>query len=237
MKIFCIYTDPFPNNRSLQKAQRCIESGEKFNLKINLYKSVFFKNIIPEMNSLNIFTKYKPVSGQKTDFKNMTAPETRIANGITHYKLYKQCVDDDESICILEHDAVVINDFPEPIDNGIIQISSHHKKQFTPDTLAHCGRANKMKIHDPEGYKNINMSWNNTKGIISHPLKATNGTSGYIIGPKAANEMMKYIQSEGVAFADRVRQEHLKTSQIYLQVPQSVLCLSDIVSSVELRGI
>lgn len=237
MKIFCIYTNPFPENRSLKKAQRCVESGKKLNLEINLCESVFFKNNISEMQDLGIFSKYKGMPGGNTDFKNKTAPETRIANGITHYKLYKWSVDNNEAVCILEHDAIIIDKFPEPIYDGIIQISSHHKDQFTPHTLAHCGRANKMKIYDPIGYKDINISWKNTKGIIPHPLKATNGTSGYIVGPKAASEMIEYIQREGVAFADRVRQEHFKTCKIYLQIPQSVLCLSDITSSAELRGI
>ncbi len=236
MKIFCIYTDPFPGNRSLKKAERCVESGKKFDLEISLYRSVFFKDNPLEMKDLGIFPKYRGVPGGTTDFKNKTAPETRIANGITHYKLYKWSVDNNEAVCILEHDAVVVGRLPDPIYDGIIQISSHHKKQFTPHTLANCGRANKMKIHDPKGYKNVDMSWGNIQGIIPHPLKATNGTSGYIVGPKAAAEMMKYIQHDGVAFADRVRQSHFETCQIYLQVPQSVLCLSDITSSLELKG-
>lgn len=68
------------------------------------------------------------------------------------------------------------------------------------------------------------MGWDAKSGVISHPLSGTFGTSGYIIGPGAAMKMVEYVESDGIANADRIRAEHIGEGNLYLQVPQSVFC-------------
>lgn len=232
MKTFIIYTEPFTNNNSKKKANRALKSAKKHGIEAQLYKSVYFKDNDKAMKELGIFSKYKGVRGRKTDFNKMTCPETRIANGITHYKLYRWAVQMDEAVCILEHDAEIVAPLPDPYYNSIIQVSSHKKEQMTPKLLAQCGRARKMEKYDPKAYKNIDMTWGNKKGTIKHPLNGTNGTSGYIVGPGAAAKLIHYIETEGVGFADRVRLEHIQPEgKLFLQVPQSVICHGDIKST------
>lgn len=226
MKIFCVYTKRI--RQSVRVAKRCVNSGKALGLNIELYESVYYHDVKAEAKKLGLKLKYRPVIRGKTCFKKKKAPASRIANGITHYKLYKYAVENNESICIVEHDSIFVSEPPEPIEDGIIQISSHSPNLLTPESLYNCVRAIKMKKYEPE--REYNWDWP-VEGIIKHPLSGTNGTSGYVISPGAAKKMMEYIQSTGVAFADRIRTEHIGEGNLYLQIPQSVLCDHDITSA------
>ncbi len=231
MKFFCIYTEEII--KSIDGANRCLESAKKFEINLKLYKSIWHKNVEEEAKNLNLNLKYNPIENNKTDFVKMTASSTRIANGITHYKLYLDAIKNDEAVCILEHDAFFIDYPPDAIDDGIIQISCTDQ-QWTPETLYNCSRAKKMKIHEPN--RKYDWNWNDTIGIIQHPLTGTNSTSGYIVGPKAAFKMVKYLKENGIGFADRVRTEHIGEGNLYLQNPQSVVCDNYVVSIKEIRN-
>lgn len=219
MRHICIYTSQI--KKSKKGADRALKSAEKFNIKLELYSSVWHEDIGEEVKKLNLKLKYKPIRSNKTDFNRRTAPSTRVANGVTHYKLYKDAVARDEPVLILEHDAYFIAQPPEPIDDGIIQISCT-KNQWTAKSLYECSRANKMKKHEPLRY--YDYAWDKKKGVIEHPLSGMNATAGYIVGPKAAARMVQYINHDGVGFADRVRSAHIGEGNLYLQVPQSVMC-------------
>ena len=223
MRTVCVYTKEFA--LSAEKARRCVKSGDECGIDVELYPSVYFKNVIEEANTLDLKLRYKPHNRNSTDFKNMTAPASRIANGITHYKLYKWSVENKKPICIVEHDSVFVGKPPEAIWNGIIQISSHNTYQLTAEKMYNCNRAEKMKKYEPGRIYNWNWP---VEGVMVHPLSGQNGTSGYIVGPGAAQKMVEYIESSGVAFADRVRTEHIGEGNLYLQVPQSVFCMCDI---------
>lgn len=226
MKIFCVYTKQI--KQSVQLAKRCVKSGKPFDLSVELYESVFYHDVEEEAKALGLALRYTPRKQRKTCFRKKTAPASRIANGITHYKLYLYAIENNESICIVEHDSVFVSKLPEPIENGIIQISSHNVNQLTAEIMFNCGRAIKMKEREPD--REYNWNWP-AEGVITHPLTGTNGTSGYIVSPGAAKKMVEYIQSSGVAFADRIRTEHIGEGNLYLQIPQSVICKCDINSA------
>lgn len=219
MRSVCIYTKQI--SKSKNAADRCFKSASQYNIDLELYPSVWHEDIDSAVKDLNISLKYKPVRSHKTDFVNKTAPCTRIANGITHFQLYKHAAKFDEAVMILEHDAYFIGHPPDPIDDGIIQISCT-KNQWNPKSLYECSRANKMKKHEPN--RHYNWDWDKNKGIITHPLSGMNATAGYIVGPRAAYKMVEYIKADGVGFADRVRSAHIGEGNLYLQVPQSVMC-------------
>lgn len=217
MRIVCVYTTQ--HTESVKIAERCVESGKKFGYDVELYPAVYWRDLDKVHKDLNLKQKYKPLPNTNQTTKT-TCPATRMANGTTHYILYKWCVDNNEPICILEHDAMFVGKLPEPIDNGVIQISSHQNKQSLKEHWFNCGRANKTRKHDPD----FEIIWDDSIGIIRHPLAGTNGTSGYIVHPAAAKKMIEYIDSDGIAYADRVRTERIGKDNLYLQVPQSIIC-------------
>ena len=223
MRTVCVYTKEFPD--SLKKANRCVNSGKEFGIDVELYPSVYFEDVEEKAEALGLKLRYTPSKMVATDFARKKAPASRIANGITHYQLYKWSVENHEPICIVEHDSIFVGKLPDPIYGGIIQISSHNMYQLTPENTYNCSRAEKMKKYEPN--RLYNWMWPK-EGVMVHPLSGMNGTSGYIVGPGGARKMVEYIESSGVAFADRVRTEHIGEGNLYLQVPQSVFCQCDI---------
>ena len=227
MRIFCIRTKEDPS--SISGGKRCVESARKFDVDVELFDAVHFKNLDTTINHHGLKLKYTPVPGSQTDFVNRTAPRTRVGNGMTHFLLYKKCIELGENIIILEHDAIFASPPPTiDMDNAVVQICSHWENQLTPDRLHGSGRAQKMRKFGNEedlSMLGINYQWTWPKsGLIKHPLSATLGTSGYIITPGAANKMVDYLTEDGIGFADRVRTEHIGRNNLYLQVPQSTTC-------------
>jgi hypothetical protein len=221
--IYCVYTPQDPQSRV--GLERCIQSANMQGEKVTPYKAVWWKDIDTELKRLGIFSKYKPVKKRLTNFEKRTAPAPRIANGITHFKLYQKCVELGKPITILEHDSYFVKplptNLPDNMDDAVIQISSHLPYQTNYKHWDGCGRFIKMMEYG-ETHKKY-RDWRQERGMIPHPLSGTNGTSGYMIG---------YIKSEGVAFADRVREDHIGgPDNLYLQVPQCVECAQDIQST------
>jgi len=220
------YTKEF--EKSVMGAHLCKKSGKKFGYDVKLQPSVFWKNLIEEVEKEGLKMKYQP---HTKDAQNEThAAATRIANGLTHYRLYKNIVNIQKPMVILEHDSEFIGKLPEPIHDGVIQISSHHEKQWTEDSIFQCNRARKM-IERGEEFR---ASWPETDGVFQHPLNGLNGTSGYVIGPQAAKKLVEVIEADGISFGDRIRTEYIGEGNLWLQKPQSVLCFHNRIKTAKL---
>jgi hypothetical protein len=217
MRIVCIYTQQRQDSTTI--AKRCVESGKKFDYEVELFPGVYWKDLDKVHKELNLKQKYKPLDNIRQS-NGVTCPASYMANGTTHYILYKWSVDNNEPICILEHDAIFVGEIPEAIPDGVIQISSHQSQQSGKDYWLNCNRARKTRKYQPD----FKIEWDDTQGVIKHPLAGTNGTSGYIIHPNAAQKMIDYINEDGIAYADRIRTERIGEGNLYLQVPQSIIC-------------
>jgi len=223
MKIFCITGSTYKN-----LADQCVKSFRNCNLDIELFESIPISDLQKVAKENNTFLKYSNSSGARiTDFKKRLCPIWRISNGLSHYLIYKWSFENNTPVCILESDALLKGKLPAPIDDGIIQISSHKGNQLTAYSLFHSGRSKKFKGAEPEKYEQWknNFDWNclNNSGVIKHPLTGTIGTSGYIVGPIAAKKLADYFSVDGIGFADRVREDHVGKGNLYLQVPQSIV--------------
>ena len=206
MRIVVIYTWEIPESEAA--ADFCQQSGRKHGYHIEKYPSVFYQDMDEIHEDL----------GLKRRHPKGAYPETRIANGTTHYLLYLECIQDNEPICILEHDAEVVGRLPEPRE-GVIQVSSHCDRQLLKKSdWAQCMRGQKMRKRD----SGRDVVWSDEIGVVRHPLNGTNGTSGYIITPTAAEKMVAVVKAGGIAFADRIRTEYIGDN-LWLQKPQSVL--------------
>lgn len=225
MKTFCITTED-KNYKRL--AEKCVESAKQFDIDVELKISVPISQLEKVAKQNDSFLKYSAGKDKRrTDYINRTCPVWRISNGLTHYLLYRWSAENQTSICILESDAVFIDNPPEAIDDGVIQISSHKRDQMTAKTLFKSGRTAKLKQFAPKEYViwEKQFDWNccDTPGVIKHPLTGMIGTSGYIVGYKAAESLVEYFSKDGIGFADRVREEHIGHGNLYLQIPQSVI--------------
>lgn len=224
MKIFCVTDKSYDH-----LANQCIASFKNKSLEVEKFGSVKIKNLEEVAKENDTFLKYSDSKqARRSDFKKRLCPIWRISNGLTHYLIYKWAYENNTAVCILEADALLKGELPIPIDDGIIQISSHKGNQLTSRALFHSGRSRKFKEADPKKYEEWSKDYDwkcldNRSGVIKHPLTGTIGTSGYTVGAKAAKKLVEYFSNDGIGFADRVREDHVGKGNLYLQVPQSVV--------------
>jgi hypothetical protein len=224
VRIVVIYTWEIPESEAA--ANLCQGSGRKHGYHVEKYRSVFYQDMDEVHKKYGLKKRYKisirknGLFGEKDFAGHMECPATLMANGTTHYLLYRECVEAGEPICILEHDAQIVGELPEAKADGVIQVSSHADRQLLDVAeWERCSRAQKMRHHEPER----GLRWTDQNGVVPHPLSGTNGTSGYIIAPGAAQKMIDVVEEGGVAFADRIRSEYIGEGNLWLQKPQSVL--------------
>ena len=124
-------------------------------------------------------------------------PELRIGEQgcfISHYELWLQCVKDNQSYMILEHDVVMKSSLTDDILNqftGILNLDPCGALQKDQASYVDCskksGTITVNKLPDPVG----EMSWKSAKRYH------VPGAYAYIIKPAAAAQLIEYAQSSG----------------------------------------
>jgi glycosyl transferase family 25 len=100
MKTYVITITTLP--KSVEIAKRCIESGKQFGIDIEIFPA-----ITPKDGVFKLAKKYDiNISGFDERFSRK---ENAIACFLSHYSLWKKCVETNENLFILEHDAVIID--------------------------------------------------------------------------------------------------------------------------------
>jgi GR25 family glycosyltransferase involved in LPS biosynthesis len=172
MKAFVITILSMP--QSVQVATRCIESAKSFDIAVEMFPAITPENDIYRMikeHSINI-DHFSDRYSRK---------ENAIACFLSHYSLWKYSFEQNASILIFEHDAVVVN----PIDL---------KMKFKG--LLSLGKPSYGKYNTPK----IN-------GI--NPLTSKNyipGAHAYMIRPNAARELISKSKMRAIppdVFIDR----------------------------------
>jgi len=191
MKAYIITLDNTP--MSVAAADRCIRSA---NVEIEKFSAIADINVEPLMRRYKITWNY-PWTGEEYDLKTglkKTAYKTknplkRIACFLSHYTLWKKCIQLDEPIMILEHDAI----FVQPFD----------------DTAFMKAECDIISINDPRGATRKAMDYHeklqkNYQTIQRVPTideltipQGLPGNSAYIIKPSGAKKMLDLVEEHG----------------------------------------
>lgn len=92
----------------------------------------------------------------------------------SHYRLWKKCVDLDETICIFEDDVNIVRPLiPVEFDDVLITVLGARKN-----------RKYLHYLHNPEG----------TPDAAEYQNSSMPGTPGYMITPKGAKKLLKYYK-------------------------------------------
>lgn len=117
--------------RSVEAAQRCIRSGEKNGIAIEMFDAVTPRNT-------NIAETLKEEGIPSEGFKEVYSRfDNCVAAFLSHYTLWKMCAKSNREITIFEHDAVVVDNIPEYIayDKVISLGKPSYGKYNTPAKL------------------------------------------------------------------------------------------------------
>lgn len=116
------------NPHSMHYADRCIKSGATFDIEIHKFHA-----FTPKSNPSAL------AKGQNIDTSAFNERYSRFENCLaaflSHYTLWKTCIEIDEEVQIFEHDAVITNDIPKHLDyNGCISLGAPSYGKFNTPT-------------------------------------------------------------------------------------------------------
>ena len=126
MKAYVITIKDLP--KSVEAATRCIQSA--FPMKVDMFDA-----ITPKDNPLEILEKEGlPLETFREKYSYL---ENCVSAFLSHYSLWKKCVEDNEEYMIFEHDAVCVGEIPEFImyDKVINLGAPSYGKFNTPSQL------------------------------------------------------------------------------------------------------
>lgn len=152
------------HKKSVQSTKRCIESAKQFG-----YYPKVFKAITPEDKPLEILKKYNmPLHKFKANAK-YSKLEPSICCFLSHYELWKICVENNQPILVLEHDAIFKSKLPE---NLIFQ------------KLVNLGKPSygQYNVPNKEGMYDL---FSKNGGYLP-------GTHAYIVSPDAAKSLINH---------------------------------------------
>ena len=128
MKAFVITIED--NYLSNQAADRCIASAKKYGVNVEKWSAMTPRN--------PVFSK--TVEEKKLAVRHFESGHSRKENALacflSHMSLWEKCIEDNEEILILEHDAVFMNTMPKILFDKIITIGQpSYGKYYHPSTL------------------------------------------------------------------------------------------------------
>ena len=191
MKAYIITLTTHP--KSTAAAKRCIGSA---NIPISIFDAVTEEDAERIMREEKIIWKY-PWKGEQMDFKAglrksaypTANPLRRVACFLSHYMLWKMCVEKDEPIMILEHDAIFIKPFDETAfmkaECDIISLN---------DPRGATRRAQEFHEKLQQGHQTIQRVPTIDDLMIPQGLP---GNSAYIIKPSGAKKMLNLVKEYG----------------------------------------
>jgi len=117
------------NPKSVEVAERCIASGKRHGVDIKMFDA-----ITPDDEPLEILERegIPPMAFDERYSRNLNC----ISAFLSHYTLWKQCSDSNETFVILEHDAVITDPIPTSPFRFAMNIGApSYGKWNTPKTL------------------------------------------------------------------------------------------------------
>ena len=198
MKAFVITI--YGNKYSTKRASECMVSGAKHGIEVLRWHAINKEIAEDTMRTEGLEWSWAknntandvcPVSGLKQFPYTANDIRAKIGCSMSHYTLWKYCVNFDKPILILEHDAVFVNDFPQDIKfNGICQIN---------DPLGATRKggwwSQQMKQRGTTGAHE--KTWVTTPNERDIP-DGLAGNSAYMIKPWAAQELIDKFHELGV---------------------------------------
>jgi len=117
------------NERSVEAAQRCIHSGQRFGLEIKTHRA-----ITPEDNPIKIA---EDLNIPYTSFINQYSKFERcLAAFLSHRSLWQEVYDTKTPMLIFEHDAVIVDQLPNVYKGLVVNLGKpSYGKWQTPNFL------------------------------------------------------------------------------------------------------
>ena len=151
---------------SVNAAQRCIDSAKKFGIDVEIFEAY-----TPKDKPFDVFKKLGVKLSDRI-YKNphLRNLDAQCASVLSHYFLWQKAIDLNESILVLEHDAIFVDKLPDIKDYLLVNLA---KPSFG-------------KYQTPRN------------GLHPFPNPHLKGAHGYAISPAGAKRIMESINKNGI---------------------------------------
>jgi GR25 family glycosyltransferase involved in LPS biosynthesis len=196
MKAFVITIQGHAYSEAVSK--RCIKSAKKYHIDVEPFWAVTKDNVAQLMLEENLRWSWANMNKEKTrcpytsleQFPYRTKSlEAKMACSMSHYLLWKRCVELDEDVLILEHDAVFVAPLPSVVFQGAIQIND-------PSGGGYRGQDH-SKIMQQRGTEGVHPLTRKRPSDSMIP-DGFSGNSAYIVKPWAAYKFKQAFKNHGV---------------------------------------
>jgi len=183
------------NQISETHAKQCVEQAAKFDIVVDYFDAIHGSEYLNHLDKLKILPKYK--------FK-----KNRIGVYgcfLSHYYLWKQCVEDNIPYTILEHDGYFINPMPDDVLEHFTDVlkldnldpySKNYNEEIESASLNKINYINYNNPNPKNSFDKLGVSKHGTGNYMS-------GAYGYIIKPHAAKKIIDWIAINGFVPADQ----------------------------------
>jgi glycosyl transferase family 25 len=175
------------NTISEKYASECIEQAKKFNIDVEYFDAINGLEYQKHLEKLNIQPRHKFKKGRAGVYGCF----------LSHYYLWKRCIEDNIPIVVLEHDGYYIR----PLPNNVLELFDDVLKLDEEDP--YCKAYDCIVREDKpliiKKYYNVtakSLEKNQTGNYMR-------GAYGYIIKPHAAKIIVDWIQINGFVPADQ----------------------------------
>ena len=181
-KTFCIALKDHPRSTAL--LANCLSSAKIYNWNIEIFWGVS-KNIITDQTwsdlNLNLAKekKFRTIKGMQGCF-------------LSHYHLWNKCIDLEEPIIVLEHDAIILEKFNVETDSDLIKLHTPIKKIRWNDHTGNWSISTHAYLLNPTGASKLvqwskeNFGYNPDKTIGSKVLN-WNSVEKTVVGLNSNN--------------------------------------------------
>lgn len=200
MKSFVIYVDT--SDRSIKSAKHTQKVFKEIDIDVNLFKGV---------NTDNVWQTFIDSDFNILDIKRFGAGsiDAEIATFFSHYNLWLKCMELNQPILILEHDAILTNNkidlnilknFNKDLLNlGEPNWGSYYYGNFKSEWLTKEDGIIKRPICKNE--HDVYQVWNQKEGLCHCDTMWLFGAHGYLLNPNGATKLIKGVK-KGILPAD-----------------------------------
>ena len=185
-----------PNSeRSLEKANVCLESAKKFNINVTLVAGVY-NNIIDTLEATNMRLPIEKQLRDETFFNEYTGPLFgQIGCTLSHHNIWRQVATSNKPCLVLEHDAEIVEDIESlvPILDDCIHLDGARRLEAN-DYINFENSTNQVCVLErPNNRLLKSLKWN---------VNCIRGTHGYLLSPKGARKLLAWAEKYFILPAD-----------------------------------
>jgi GR25 family glycosyltransferase involved in LPS biosynthesis len=176
------------NSISEKYAAECVEQAKTFGIEIEYFDAINGLEYLSHLDKLKINPRYKFKKGRAGVFGCF----------LSHYYLWKKCVEDDTPFIILEHDGYFI----KPLEDDILE---QFQDVLKLDDLDPFSSSYENLLNEQSNLSLSIKKYHNSTAKFLEKNQTGNymrGAYGYIIKPHAAKKIVDWIAVNGFVPAD-----------------------------------